>query len=67
MIDGEDVEFAILAFNPTSIGGLIFAAVVVGLIAWAACDNAKDCAMQKCEHGVPRLVDNACLCVEAPK
>lgn len=64
MIDGDDVDDAIMLslFTPGWMGA---AFVVLALVFWfVASRNADECAQKACSLGKPKLVEHECLCVE---
>lgn len=67
MIDDSDGDFALLASSGMGpIGGLIF--VVLAIVLYVvAHNNEKTCVEHKCGHGVAKLLDHACVCVEPVK
>jgi hypothetical protein len=44
---------------------LVLWLLVVGFVVWCYVDNLGECEAQVCEHGVARLLDGECVCVES--
>ncbi len=65
MIDDDDVDFAILASNPTTGIGVIITIVLIVVLAVVASHNKEECSTRHCDHGHPALIKGQCLCVEA--
>lgn len=65
MIDDDDVDFAILAFNPITGIGTVIAIVLIVALAVVASRNKDECAARHCNAGHPALIKGQCLCVEA--
>ena len=68
MIDDDDVtETALLWPEGGGVIGAVVGLLVIGTLAYFACQNKAECADKHCDHGVPRLLDHKCLCVEEVK
>ena len=67
MIDDDDGLLFLLAWPV--IGPVSFVLLVLGLLffSWRAAQNEDECAVRKCDAGVPRLLDGECVCAGAPK
>ena len=65
MIDFEDVEIVALTGNGGGgpVGAFLFLVLVIALFCVAMC-NSDECSKKHCDHGVPRLQNHACQCVE---
>ena len=68
MIDDDDVGYAALALSDIKGPfGFLIAVVCVSLLAYAACENEKECAAKTCPSGQSaQLLDHKCLCVTEP-
>jgi len=64
MLDDDDAMFATLAWQPTSLLGLVVGGIILALIWFQACSNAGECGKRHCEHGKPQLVKHECICTE---
>ncbi len=66
MIDVDDIGIFAMIFSPRTIPGFclwVIGLIVLGVIVY---NNANDCEQLQCKNGTtPRLMDGACLCVEA--
>ena len=63
MLDDEDLDFTVLV-TPFNVVGLIIV-VIIAVMVWA---NHEECASRSCPAGQSaRLLDHACLCVQAAK
>ena len=67
MFDDDDVDFAILAFNPKTLGGIIALLILVVILMVIVKNNKEECSQKHCETGISRLIENQCLCVTIPK
>ena len=68
MIDDDDVtETALLWPEAGGVIGWVMGLIVIGLLVYFAYQNHNECAGKHCDHGVPRLLDHKCLCVEEVK
>ncbi len=63
-VDSSDVNFVLLAFNPTTPLGVGLWLIAIGIVLMFAASNASDCSKRHCETGVPRVIDHNCICVE---
>jgi hypothetical protein len=67
MIDDDDVDFSILASEPTTWLGAVLTIVLVVTIAVIASNNKDECAQRKCDVGHPAVVSHECMCVTESK
>jgi hypothetical protein len=67
MIDDDDVDFAILASNPTTGFGLVIVIAVVAVLAYMAHTNKVECSARHCDTGHPALIKGECLCAETAR
>jgi hypothetical protein len=67
MIDNDDVEFAILAWPAVGPWSLALGIVVIGFMAFVACENEEECAQRECGKDTKAMiVNNECVCVGKP-
>jgi hypothetical protein len=68
MIDDNDVEIAILFWPSGGWIGFFLGIIVIGILAFVACQNDQECEAKSCPNGgVARLMDHECVCVERPQ
>lgn len=68
MIDDNDLDFLVLAFNPRSLLGGIVCAVILIVVYLVVQDNHAECEAKHCPDGQkPALMAHECLCVTEAK
>lgn len=68
MLDGNDIDFVILAFSPTTLPGFLVWITVIIIMCFVVAGNKEKCAEMHCDNGsTARLLDDECLCVEQAK
>lgn len=67
MLDDDDLDFAILAWPSGKWIVTIVGIVAIILLFMIVRGNRAECESKHCDHGVGRLINNECLCVEKPK
>ena len=67
MIDKDDAELFLLTSNPTSCLGVAVVLVITGILYYVATQNERECEAKPCPHGIARVIDHECLCVDRPE
>ena len=68
MIDDDDVRDAAFLSSGLTGWGALFGLVLVVVLAYVACENAKECETRSCPDGQkPKLMKHECLCVTEAK